>query len=478
MGKSLGICLVVLAAAACGDDAGQGGAPDAQPATADAAPVTADAASAPDAAVPDTDFAVVRFTAGGELDTTFGDQGIAIVDTGAGAGTVRDNLYSAARDGEDRVVLFGMKKGDGRGDQDRVIVRLTRDGDLDEGFASGGRYTHDTTMLADNARHGIVEANGKILASGYTGARTGVGDQTANQIALIRLDASGAPDGTFGSGGVATLNPFVPADPVGTMWGMVEAYGALPHKGGYVTTGYGRLAPSGTVDMVSCRFGADGMPDLAWGDGGKRALDLVGENDRGRHLAVLPDDRVLVVGSGSPSASNIDAMLVMLTAEGDLDDSFDGDGHKLHSFGRADEAFFMAAVSPANDRVAVVGYRAGATGGPAEDEDGVLGVLRVDGTEVLAPAAAPASESLDDRWWAVAYDAQGRIYAAGVLTEGGDARFAVARFLADGARDLQFGQAGVAQVNVAPGGGTLEAARAVVIQSDGKIVLAGNAEKK
>ena len=470
---AIAMTCAALLASGCGDDAGA--QPDAAGGV-DAA-AGADATSA-DAGVPDTDIAVVRFTAGGQLDTTFGTSGIAIIDVTTGAGTVRDNAYSVGRDGQDRIVVFGAAKAATRGDADRFVLRLTAGGQLDTSFGSGGKHILDTSTYVDNQRHGVVQPDGKILSAGYVGRPTGVGDQNVNTVSLLRLDANGAPDNGFGVYGVAEANPFKPADPLTTMWGMCEAYGAAPHGTGYVTTGYGRSAPSGTVDMVSLRFEADGTRDLSWGENGVALLDLVGENDRGRHLVSLADGSVVIVGSGSTSSTNVDAMVVKLTSTGDLDDSFGGgEGYKLYSFGRADEAFFNASLAPDGNSVAAVGYRAGATGGAAEDEDGLLLILPVSGNGAEVAAPAPASETLDDRFWGVAHDATGRIYAAGFINDGGDTRFAVTRFSAAGVKDTSFGDAGTAQVNVATAG-TVETARAVVVQSDGKIVVVGHVERR
>ena len=74
------------------------------------------------------------------------------------------------------------------------------------------------------------------------------------------------------------------------------------------------------------------------------------------------------------------------------------------------------------------------------------------------------------------FDAMNRVVAAGMINEGGDARFAVARFTSAGALDTTFGGTGIVTLNVAPGGGPDETARSVVIQSDGKIVVAGMAD--
>lgn len=485
------VWLATLGAAACGDPDSNNttvDAPltafDARPAF-DAPPSSPPDAPPPDAATPDaapppdTDVAVVRLQSDGTPDTSFGPGGVRVFDLGAGAGTVRDTVTGLARDGQNRIVIFGSRKAPARADQDHVVVRVKADGTLDGDFATGGVYTLDTEMLTDNARNGIVQTDGKIVAAGYVGYPTGVGAQVANQISLLRLDSAGTPDGDFGAAGVSRYHPLKPADPVTTMWGMVEAYGAVPHNTGYVTTGYGRVAASGTVDVVATRVNGNGALDENWGTKGVTLLDLVGENDRGRNLVALGDDRVVMVGSGSPSASNIDAMVVVLDASGQLDNNFDGDGWKLYSFGRADEAFFGVAVSPDGKQVAAAGYTAGATGGPAADEDGTLLLLPVGaGAPAESAAVRAASDTLDDRYWAVAYDADGRVYVAGQVTDGGDTRMIVARFGSDGARDNDFGQGGVATVNVSVGPGTLEAARGIAITTDGKIVIAGHVERR
>ncbi|WP_437765577.1 delta-60 repeat domain-containing protein [Sorangium sp. So ce281] len=108
----------------------------------------------------------------------------------------------------------------------------------------------------------------------------------------------------------------------------------------------------------------------------------------------------------------------------------------------------------------------GGTGGSDTGEEpwstGFAGVVALD-------------EATDDRFWAVAFDAESRAYAAGHVAVAGDAYMAVARFKTDGSFDTTFGTNGVARVNVVAGK-TTETARGIVLQSDGKIVLAGQVE--
>jgi uncharacterized delta-60 repeat protein len=333
-------------------------------------------------------------------------------------------------------------------------------------------YTLNIANLNDNARNGQVLPDGKILAAGYTSQPTGVGTQAANSVVLLRLNSDGTPDTTFGVGGVENHNPFVPDEPFTTLWGFVEAYAARSQStGAYVTTGYGRPGGTGTVDMIALRFTANGTPDPTWGTAGVVQFDVAGENERGRNLLVLPDDRVFVVGLTTPVTPNTDALVVLLSANGALDPSFNGTGWRSYDFGGADEQFYGVALAPSGNWLAAVGYTSNGVDG---DEDAVLLVLPLAGGTEFAQVV-PLATGADDRFWSVAFDAQERIYAAGFATENGDSRMVVARFNTAGVLDPSFGTGGVATLNVLAAG-TAETVRGITLQTDGKILIAGTVE--
>jgi uncharacterized delta-60 repeat protein len=464
------LALTLTMAGGCGDD------PIVEPPgneEQDAGPDPIPDAGPTDAGVQDTAFAAVRFNTNGTLDTSFGSGGVTIVDVAPSVTGARETLWNAVSDKSDRIVLFGSAKGADRLDVDRVVVRLTSNGAVDTAFGSNGLSTLNIANLTDNARQGLVQPDGKIMVSGYTPMPTGVGTQTGNRIVLARLNDDGKPDTTFASKGVLTSMPIPPADPVNTEWGYAEAYSVGYQAGKYVTTGYGRFNSTDAVDLLAFRYTSTGQLDTTWGVNGVFSLDLTGSNERGRNLVVLPDNRVLMVGSGTPTAQNVDALALMLTENGARDTSFAAEGYKLFSFGRPDETLYSAAVSPAGNRVAAAGYVAG--GG--QDDDALLFVHTLGGNGSDFAQPVPLSETANDRFWAVAFDSAGKIYAAGQITENGDNRMVVARFNADGSRDTAFGTNGVVTHNVVQAG-TDEAARTVVIQSDGKIVIAGIVEKK
>lgn len=429
----------------------------------------------------DLDLAVVKLTRAGTLDTTFGTGGKAVIDLAQTTGGARDTIYSLDVDAMGRPVLFGSTKSATGSDSDRFVARLTTAGALDTSFATGGVYRIAMPGTSDNPRHGLVQADGKILAAGYTALPTGAvqvdgGVQVANSIVLVRLDSTGAPDTTFGTAGVVSINPFPPTG-TATLWGMCEAYSAVQQSGGrIVTAGYGRAAPAGAVDLASIRLENTGMRDLTWNTTGAITLDLIGADERGRHVSVLADDRIVLVGSGTPLTGNIDALVAIRAADGTADTTFGTGGTKLFSFGRNDEAFWSSAVGPGGMSVAVAGYRVGAANTATENDDGVLAIIPLSmGAPAEFAQAVPMSDGAPDRFFGVAWDGM-QIVAAGFVREGSDTQFAVSRFNQDGTRDTTFGTNGVVRVNVTVGGGTEEVARWVKVLGDGSILLAGPTE--
>jgi uncharacterized delta-60 repeat protein len=358
--------------------------------------------------------------------------------------------------------------------------------------------------LSDSARNGIVQPDGKVISVGYTSQPTGVGTQTANRILIARLNGGDAPatggaggaggaggtggsaatpapgtyDITFGVGGIVNSNPFSSTDPL-MMWGMAEAYGiARQSTGAYVTTGYGRLAPSGQVNVVCFRYSPAGAFDMTWATNGIFEKDLTNDNDRGRNIIALPDDRLLIAGSATPESGNVDGMLMVLTANGQLDTTFNTSGYKTYKFDatndRPDEALYGVALSPNKMFAAAAGYRNAGTV-TTNNDDAVLVILPLGGTGTEFAQAVPFSTTAADRFWSVTFDDNNKIVAAGFVAEGTDTSLAVARFNTDGSRDTTFGTGGIAKIN-AIAAGNLEEARGVVVQSNGKIVVGGTVE--
>jgi uncharacterized delta-60 repeat protein len=183
---------------------------------------------------------VARLNANGKLDTTFGTGGIAAVDFGgddfgeaaarqadgrilvAGRSTAAGAIVARLRatgaldpdfGGDGRVALPGggsasavlvqpdrkiVVAGNASGSGAMTVTRLMPDGSLDTGFGTGGTATIDFGALADLAAGAALQADGRIVVAGYT--------QSAEDVAVARLNANGSPDATFGAAGKATVD--------------------------------------------------------------------------------------------------------------------------------------------------------------------------------------------------------------------------------------------------------------------------------
>jgi uncharacterized delta-60 repeat protein len=331
-------------------------------------PVEHDTTATGDAAR-DTDVAVVRFNADGTLDASFGLEGIARVDVGEGKATSEtaftgDTSWGLGSIEGDRVVVFGTtltKAGGDRTDSDFFLAGLTAAGELDSAFADGGLLIIDAAGGA-NPRHLTVQPDGKIAATGYTSIDGVV------QTVIIRVSPAGELDTSFGDGGVAVTK---------VLDGVTESYAIALQGSSYISAGYGRGADeTEKVDMVIERYDASGAWDKTFGTDGLVRLDLAKEDDRGRSVIVLPDNRILAVGSGKLDASNVDAMVYLLDENGAPVTTFGTDGHLLADLGGTADAWYGAVVSPDGQTITLVGYK-GVAADSGSHDDAVIARLKL-----------------------------------------------------------------------------------------------------
>lgn len=144
-----------------------------------------------------SDLVVARFTSDGRLDTSFGLGGVAMHDAGARDDSLR--AMTALADG--RIVAVGQSGG-------RALVAMFRsDGRLDTGFGSGGYFR---IAVVGAARTGLssvsLKADGGILASGSVLLADG------EHVLLLSLDARGALDARFDQDGVRVVRETLGAD--------------------------------------------------------------------------------------------------------------------------------------------------------------------------------------------------------------------------------------------------------------------------
>lgn len=314
-------------------------------------------------AAKDTDIAVLRFDPTGKADPSFGKGGTATIDFGAGkpidADTyVADNSWGMAALSDGRIVVFGSTPSPEREDADFAMAGLTSAGALDKGFGTNGVTRVDNKNGTDSARNMVVQPDGKLVFTGYSRDA----DDVISPV-IIRTTPDGKLDSGFGQNGLATA-PVLPG-------GIAESYAVGVQGDKFVMTGYGRGPdPEEKLDLMSFRFSADGSWDQTYGTDGLTRIDIAQDADRGRNLTVLPDGRILVVGSGSPSAGLVDAMVVLLDKDGKPVTTFGTDGRVLSDLGGPGDAWYGVTLAPDGKSVMMAGYKGAdpkATDGSKDD---------------------------------------------------------------------------------------------------------------
>ncbi|HYP39711.1 MAG TPA: S-layer homology domain-containing protein, partial [Chloroflexia bacterium] len=111
------------------------------------------------------DFGLARYNPDGSLDTTFGAGGKVITDF---AGS-HDGAYGLTLASKGKMVAVGyMTTGPSLYSTNFALTRYNYDGTLDSSFGSGGKVVTDFGSNTDNANATAMQANGKIIAAGYT----------------------------------------------------------------------------------------------------------------------------------------------------------------------------------------------------------------------------------------------------------------------------------------------------------------------
>jgi uncharacterized delta-60 repeat protein len=325
----------------------------------------------------DRDIAALRFNPEGTLDTTFGADGTAIFDLSTGVANdtafSADSAWGIVRYDDDRLVISGGKVREGNLDTDFVLLRLTPDGAPDPTFGSDGVFSLDTQF--DGVSNNASPRNVTLLpdGSGLIGAGYRPVAGADTAPVLYKVTDDGVLDTTFGTDGVFSER---------VLSEQTECYAAAVQPtadGGYnlVTTGYGRELDSETTDLVSLRVSSNGVRDLTYGTDGLVRVDVGGFGDNSRKLAVLPDGRILLVGGGRLTSADVDGVVMVLTRDGAPDTSFSSSGFRTFDLGGPADFFWGLALSRDAKTAAIAGIRGVGTTPPSpyDNDDAALLLL-------------------------------------------------------------------------------------------------------
>lgn len=334
------------------------------------------------------------------------------------------------------------------------------DGTVDRNFGSTGKVLADFgSNHNEYARAVAVQPDGKIVVAG-TSVPVGGGNA---RIALARFTNAGLPDPTFGTGGVVItdISPQAFGEEANSV--AVQPDGRIL-AGGFAWNGL-------NYDFLVLRYTATGEPDSGFGSGGIAMIPVGSGDDFGQAMALLSDGRILVAGHVNNGA-DYDVALVRLSSTGTLDANFGTNGKVVTQGGIGSNDVVTSMVLQPNDQIVVAGASFNGTGydftvlryNPGGSLDGIFGA----GGRVVTSLT-----SEEDRALAVRVQPDGKILLAGQVTNGGNSDFAVLRYSGFGILDSGFGSGGIVQTPIGSGN---DHGRGMVLQSDGRILVAGGAE--
>lgn len=374
-------------------------------------------------ATSDAKFAIAKYKASGEIDTSFGKSGFVIHNIASGASGEAARGIVVQSDG--KIVVAGPVEAAGSDARDRdiALLRLHTDGSVDSSFGLNGVVllnlsqgeANGSSYVSDNFGGIVLDNENRLLVHGAK-KRDGAFD---TDFALVRLTSNGVLDTSFAQNGIFTLdlegNSASPKPPVvlpdGSILGagyqnakgivvpviyklneqgqldsrygkggvfsqavlsaVTEVYAVSLQGTSIVTVGYGRNSPQESLDFLSLRILENGTLDTSYGtSGGYTRVDADGYNDNGRNMTVLPDGRILMIGGGRYASNSSEGMMVVLSADGQPDENFGENGAQLLDFGGAADFLWGVKVSPQSDKVVAVGIK-----GDADGDDAVVVTL-------------------------------------------------------------------------------------------------------
>jgi len=219
----------------------------------------------------DSDFALVRYTAGGLLDQSFGTGGVVTTDLG----TQSDDARAVVVQPDGSIVVAGTAG------EDVALVRYLPGGTLDPGFGQSGVTITDLGGAEDVATGVALAAGGAIAVAGYT-----VGPRANRDFLLLRYRSDGHLDTGFAQQGFVTTDVLGSDDFAENL--VVDPSGRIVLVG--------RAVSPTILDMALVRYLPDGTLDTSFDGDGIVTADFHGRGEFGQDVALDAAGRIVAAG--------------------------------------------------------------------------------------------------------------------------------------------------------------------------------------
>ncbi len=341
-----------------------------------------------------------------------------------------------------------------------IAVLFGQPGTPDPEFGNNGIVTTGFETYSDVASSMVIQPDGKIVIAGSCYIDTGLG----YDFSLLRYNTNGSLDNGFGTGGklLTDIN------------GISESATAvcIQPDGKIITAGYVYNAGFQN-DFTIVRYNPDGSLDNTFDSDGKLFVDFNLTSDFAEDVVVQSDNKIIVAGIIWISSSNQIIGLIRLNSDGTLDNNFGTGGRVTMGIG-PDYSWAKAIAVQTDGKIVVTGLV-----GSSTNYDIVLVRFNSDGSidnsfgsgGIVITDINVSSEVANS----LVIQPDGKIIVAGKTSDPGFtySDFAVIRYTPEGGMDNTFGSGGIVTTDISSG---YASAESLVLQNDGKIVVAGSTD--
>src|SRR5438132_7813559 len=383
-----------------------------------------------------TAVALARYNANGTPDTTNLVGGTGLVTTDVNS--ARDDLaFAVVLQPDGKIIAVGTSF---TMSDSVVVIRYNANGTLDSTFGSGGITVTSLPSADWTAFAATLQADGKLLVAGRSCASSGV---TGFLLLRYHTDISTGTPGTLDTAGFnSPLGYVVTPIPSGTKTG---ANAVAVSGANILVIGHSKIG--GKFVIALAQYTSTGALDTAgFGAGQGFVTTQIGSGDAdAAALAVQVDGKIVAAGLAGNAVTNVwDVALVRYNANGSLDTTsgFGGSTGIVTTDIGSSSNYANAVALQADGKIVVAGN---AFANPSANTSDIA-VLRynTDGTLDTTGFGSPngyvtTSIGAFDDGFAVAVQSDNKIVVAGNADAGTSDRLALLRYNADGSPDSGFG---------------------------------------
>jgi uncharacterized delta-60 repeat protein len=350
-----------------------------------------------------------------------------------------------------------------------AVVRLisvaecskAQSGTLDASFGTGGKLTTDLG-LTNYAYSTIVQPDGKILVGGNIAN----GYPNYGDFLLVRYNADGTPDNSFGVNSIVTTN-FSANSNEGITSIALQADGKIVAAGSSGPFNSGR-----DYQFAIARYNANGTLDANFGSGGKTTTNIGDYEDNASALVIQPDGKIILGGTTENAGAYNSIALTRYNTDGTLDNTFGNAGLVITVAGAANGSSISSIALQPNGKILAFGN----VNDVSVNDDFI--VVRYKPTGAVDKSFGTSGITTTDLGSAADYAASIMTLPNGKILVGGSTNnlsitnqdFALVRYNSNGIIDNSFGNGGIVKSDL---GSTTERPYSMLLQADGKILMGG-----